>query len=275
MSPMNFITRTIERNRAKRSLNEYGCEISRFDISPYGVIEYAQWLHPLEQKKLITREMLDFFRQFVHPGDFVIDIGAHTGDTTVPLSICSGSEGLVLALEPNPHVYKILQRNSGLNKHLARIVPLNFAATDTDGRFSFHYSDASYCNGGFFDRIENRDHGHKHILEVDGKNLENFLNANYSGHLSRLSLIKVDAEGYDKEILKSIRSILTNFKPVVISECNKNLTPGERFELFGVLHSAGYLMRWVEGFDSMVVKPIEKEEDMLQWKHFDFVAIPE
>jgi hypothetical protein len=34
-------------------------------------------------------------------------------------------------------------------------------------------------------------------------------------------------------------------------------------------------MRWVEGFDSMVVKPIEKEEDMLQWKHFDFVAIPE
>lgn len=30
----------------------------------------------------------------------MIDIGAHTGDTTLPMGLATGSEGLVLAIEP-------------------------------------------------------------------------------------------------------------------------------------------------------------------------------
>jgi FkbM family methyltransferase len=272
---MNFITRKIDRIKAKKTLHEYGCDINTFNIPPFGSYEYAQWLHPLEQKKYITAEMISFFKQFIGNGDFVIDIGAHTGDTTVPIAICSGKDGMVIALEPNPFVYKILQKNANLNKETTCIVPLNFAATDSDGNFTFNYSDASYCNGGFFQKIENQKHGHKYTLEVTGKNLEKYLLSNYIDYLPKLSLIKVDAEGYDKEILKSISSLIKKYRPVIISECNKNLTQHERFELFDILNLIGYKLKMTPDFESMTYNPIEKKEDMLLWKHFDFIALPD
>ena len=271
---MNFIQRKLEKIRSKRSLHEYGWAIKQFNVPPFGVIEYAQWLHPFDKEKHVTKEMLDFYKQFISEGDLVIDIGAHTGDTTVPMSVCAGKQGIVLALEPNKYVYKILEQNSKLNRDKANIVPLNFAATDADGHFSFNYSDASFCNGGFFDAIENQKHGHKYTLEVEGKNLENFLHANYESVLPKLRLIKVDAEGYDKEILKSILSLLKTYKPVVLSECNKYLTESERFELFHVLHDIGYKLAMTENFETIKTVPIQKQEDMLLWKHFDFVAFP-
>jgi FkbM family methyltransferase len=202
----------------------------------------------------------------------VIDIGAHTGDTTVPMALCAGKNGIVLGLEPNPSVYKILDQNSKLNKELTRIVPLNFAATDTDGKFTFNYSDASFCNGGFFQKIKNQKHGHKYTLEVAGKNFEKFMDENYAEWLPKLSMIKVDAEGYDKEILKSIINILKAFKPVILSECNKHLLPEERFELYTLLHDIGYKISMVPNFEVSTLEPLERKEDMLKWKHFDIVA---
>ena len=271
---MNFIKKKIEKIKSKRSLHEYGFRIKQFDISHIGMVEYAQWLHPYEHEKYVTTENLDFYKQFVKQGDLVIDIGAHVGDTTVPMAVCVGKEGIVLALEPNPYVYKILVENSKLNRDITNIIPLDFAATDVDGNFTFNYSDASFCNGGFFQKIKNQKHGHKYTLEVSGKNLENYLNANYAEHLSKLSLVKVDAEGYDKEVLKSIYNVLNTYRPAIISECNKHLTPEERFELFDIINSLGYKLQMTDDFEASNYMAIEKKEDMLLWKHFDLVAVP-
>lgn len=99
--------------------------------------------------------ILDFFRQYSKSSGLAIDIGAHTGDTTVPMALAIGPKGTVLAFEPNPHVFRVLQKNSELNRSKTNIVPLCFAATDHDGEFEFNYSDASYCNGGFFQSTKN------------------------------------------------------------------------------------------------------------------------
>jgi FkbM family methyltransferase len=225
---LELFRKKIEKLRSKRSLHDYGFEIRSFDLQKEGKIEYARWLHPYEQPKSITQSMVNFFRQYSRIGSLTIDIGAHTGDTTVPMALAIGQKGTVLALEPNPHVFKILQKNSELNKSKTNIVPLCFAATDHDGEFEFNYSDASYCNGGFFQSIKNQKHGHNHVLKVTGKNLEVFLRSEYGNLLPGLSLVKIDAEGYDKEIIKSLKPLLMTYKPNIISECNKNLTPEER-----------------------------------------------
>jgi len=272
---MNFITKKIEKIKSKKSLHEYGWEVKQFNLHPYGLVEYAQWMHPYEHPKIIDNDSVLFCQQFIKKGDLVIDIGAHTGDTALPMALCAGSEGIVLALEPNRYVYKILEQNSKLNKALTNIKPLNFAATDTEGTFTFNYSDASFCNGGFFQRIKNQKHGHKHTLEVEGKNLEKYLLANYAEQLPKLSFIKVDAEGFDKEILKSIYTIIKTYKPTIVSECNKHLIDEERFELFDILHSIGYSLKMTDNFQSLNNTAIEKKEDMLLWKHFDFIASPE
>ena len=54
--------------------------------------------------------MVDFYKKCIKKGDFVIDIGANVGDTTVPMAIAAGAEGLTLGFDPNPYVYKILEK---------------------------------------------------------------------------------------------------------------------------------------------------------------------
>ncbi len=271
---LNFLKKKIEKMKSKRSLNEYGFQIKSFNLTQDGKIDYAQWLHPFEQPKIISQSMVNFYKKYTKNGSLVIDIGAHTGDTTVPMSIAIGKNGTVLALEPNPYVFKILVKNAELNKDKTNILPLNFAATDSDGEFEFNYSDASYCNGGFFQKIQNKNHGHKYALKVNGKNLEKYLLDNYSSILNTISLIKVDAEGYDKEILKSIKPILVKFKPNIISECNKNLTVEERTELFEILNTIGYNLYKLEEFDeNYKTTTIANSSEMSKWQHFDLIAI--
>jgi FkbM family methyltransferase len=273
---IDLISKKIDKVRSKRSLHDYGYQLKTFDLSQEGKVEYAQWQHPYEQPKVITQSMVSFFRKYTKEGGLSIDIGAHSGDTTIPMALAAGREGTVLALEPNPHVFAILKKNSELNKDKTNIIPLCFAATDHDGEFEFNYSDASYCNGGFFQSLKNQKHGHKYVLKVTGKNLENVLRSEYKDLLPGLSLIKIDAEGYDKEIIKSLITILKEFRPNIISECNKNLTAEERCELFNVLDKQlNYTVLKLEGFsDELKPSSIHNCEDMMKWQHFDLVAIP-
>jgi FkbM family methyltransferase len=275
MGLSTLISRKIEKIRSKRSLHDYGFLVKTFDLPREGKVDYAQWQHPYEQEKIITQDMVDFFRAHSKPGGLAIDIGAHSGDTTIPMALAVGPEGTVLALEPNPHVFTILEKNSELNRDKTNIVPLCFAATDHDGEFEFNYSDASFCNGGFFQSLQNQKHGHKYILKVRGKNLEAYLNKEYHDLLDQLTLIKVDAEGYDKEIIRSLSRIIAHYRPVIISECNKNLTAEERADLFNLLTGFNYTVKKLEGFtDSAKPSKIDHAGDMMKWQHFDLVATP-
>lgn len=272
---INFIKRKIEKLKLKRTFKEYGYEIKTFSINDIGKVEYAQWLHPFEGPKEVTESNINFYRQLAGPGSMIIDIGAHTGDTTVPMALAVGKNGLVLALEPNKYVYKILEKNASLNKAHTNIVPVCFAATSEDGDFVFNYSDASFNNGGFLSEIHTKHHHHNYTLSVKGKNLQNYLLQNYSKELEKLKLIKVDAEGYDKEILKTIPEILNRYKPNLMVECYKRLDQAERFELFDIIHGHGYTLYYLENFEESGKKiPVERA-NMMDRKHFEMMAVPE
>lgn len=271
----NYIRSKIQHHKQKSVFKEYGHRIDKFNLTGYGEVEFAQWLHPFEQTKKVDNSIVNFYKKYVNEGDFLIDIGAHGGDTTVPMALAAGATGTVLALEPNPYVYKILDVNAKLNKNKTNIVPAQFAATDKEGTFQFNYSDASFCNGGFLSKISNQKHHHNYTLDVQGKNLDKYLRENYSNLLPKLSLIKVDAEGYDKEILKSISSILLEFKPAILLECYKKLTTEERGDLFDTLVSRGYTLYYNDGFDENNTMIKLRKEDMDNWKHYEMVALVE
>jgi FkbM family methyltransferase len=260
--------------RTRRSaFREYGYEVRSFLLPQDGAVRYAQWLHPKERKKEITQRGVDEVRRFVRTGDTVIDIGAHTGDTTVPMAIAAGPTGCTLALEPNPHVFEVLKVNARLNPEKTNIVPLNYAATKVDGKYTFHYSDAAYCNGGYLSSIDNQEHGHWHALEVQGINLDQFLRRNFLDRLSRLTFIKIDTEGYDRDVICSIMSILREFRPVLMVEVLLHLTETERDGLFNVLAEGDYdCFRYAEGLE--VVGEQLGRSDMLRWGHFDIIAVP-
>jgi len=271
---MNFIINLIKKMLPRKKIfSHHGYSISEFDLAEEGKIQFAQWLHPAERHVIIDQSTVDFYKQFVKPGSFVVDIGTHTGDTTVPMALAAGKDGLTLGLEPNPHVYPVIEANAGLNKEKTNIIPLRFAATSEDGEFTFASGDASFHNGGIMGFSTNIKKNVRYTFKVEGKNLEQYLKREYASWLDRLALIKIDAEGYDKEILKTMPGIIQKYKPVIITEVFKHLSQKERHDLFDTIANHGYQLFFVDEYQNPKTRREILRDGMTQRKHFDLVAM--
>ncbi len=251
---------------------EFGYKLKSFQLEGYGKIDYAHWLNPFSYSMIVSSSQLNFFKKFINNGDFVIDIGANIGDTGLPMGLAAGAGGTVLALEPNPHLYKILKVNSTLNKDKLNLIPLPYAATKEDGEFYYNSSEATFNNGGI-SKLKSKFHGKYELEEkINGVNLDRLLRSEYSSLLSSLTCIKVDTEGYDKDILLSLRSIIDEFKPSIMFEVFKKLNKEDRFELYDLFKNSGYDLFKFDDFDlNASTKQIEREE-MNNWRHFEVYA---
>src|SRR5690242_894553 len=192
MKLFHYLQASFRRKKARRFTREYPADIRSYDLKEEGTIDFANWDNPLACPATITREMVDFFRQFIRKGDLVIDIGANIGDTTVPMALAAGASGTTLAFDPNPYVYKILEKNASLNKGKQHIIPLPYAITDKEEEFYYISSEASFANGGI-STTRSSQHG-KFIYpgKIKGVNLLAFLEHAYTDKLKSLSFIKID-----------------------------------------------------------------------------------
>jgi FkbM family methyltransferase len=251
----------------------YGFEVVAFDLPREGRVEYARWMHPREVPKTFSQDAVDQLRQFLSPGDVAIDIGAHSGDSAIPMALAVGQAGAVLALEPNPYVFPVLQKNSELNRDKTTIIPLPFAATPKDGEYEFEYGDAGFCNGGLHDGVSRWKHGLAFKLKVAGKNLGEYLAAKHPELLPRLRYIKVDAEGYDLTVLTSLSQLIAQYRPFLRAEVYKWTREPERRRLIEFLTGAGYSLWRVEDEINYCAEPVTADR-VMEWNHYDVFAVP-
>lgn len=249
----------------------YGYKTSTFELKS-GPVTYAQWQHPSESDKEITDAMVEAYRAYVRPGDFCIDIGAHSGDSTLPMAIAATASGCVLAMEPNPFVYHVLEKNARANTDISNIRPIMAAVAPEEGFLEFEYSDAGYCNGGRHENISALTHGHPYKLEVFSINLAAELKACFAEELPRLKFVKVDTEGFDLYVLRSLEPILAAHKPAIKAEVFKDTDTAYRLELLSFLEGLGYSVYRI------VEEPIEPgamiDESMVDnWDHYDILAV--
>lgn len=93
-------------------------EMASFPEEEEAIEEYFRWYRP-------------------RPGDLVFDMGAHCGVSTYKLSKLVGSEGKVIAFEPDPLNYSILLRN--IRRHgLENVVAVNIAVAGENGELPFN-----------------------------------------------------------------------------------------------------------------------------------------
>jgi len=220
----------------KQSNNHYNTQIIELEVFN-NKFKYHRWLHPWqgdwETTSLFTEEILSNLSKIIKPDSTVIDIGAHTGNMSVAYSLFAEK---VISFEPNPATFEVLEKNSQLNPN---IQPFNYAISDEEGPLEFHYSDFGFCNGGFATRTDFGIGvtGHKVPIDVYAINLENFLE---DKEVRDVSLIKIDAEGHDKDILKTLTNIINEHKPILITEIYDGLSPNEITDLLNTIHSLGY-----------------------------------
>ncbi len=253
---------------------EYGYDTRTFDLGAYGVVQYAQWLHPSESEKQFTQGEVDHLRRFIGPGDVAIDVGAHSGDTTLPIALAAGPTGRVLALEPNPYVFRVLTENARLNPGKVAIEPLPFAATSEDGLIEFEYSDPGFCNGGRHEGINPWLHAHPFKLTVEGRNLEKYLRSRHRELIPRLRYIKTDAEGYDLFVLRSLRGLIQETRPYIKSEIYKHTNQDQRQAFVRLLRDLGYEIRKINHEFDYLGEAVTWDK-VMQWRHYDIFGIPQ
>lgn len=270
----DYFINSFKRKIARRVSKKYPARIDTFQIDGIGAVKFANWENPLVTNKKINAANIAFFKKFLSEGDMAIDIGANIGQMTVQMAFAAGKSGLTLGFDPNPYVFEILSKNAGLNPDKTNIAVYNLAITDKEEEFYYHSSEASFANGGISKEKDSR-HG-KYSLDtpVKGVNLEKFLAQNHPAFIQKLKLVKIDTEGYDKEIIKTISSLLDKYKPAIITECFGGNSAEEKFEQFELLAGKGYRLFYFSDFsaDAEII-PLTRKEDMLRWRHFDLYAV--
>ncbi|MEM9283675.1 MAG: FkbM family methyltransferase [Verrucomicrobiota bacterium] len=237
-------------------------------------ILYYRWRHPIEIKKSINQASVDQYREIMGEGDFCIDLGAHTGDSTLPLALAVGKSGHVLALEPNPFVYHVLEKNVRANSKRVSITSVLAAAMAEEGFIEFEYSDSGFCNGGRHQDMSIFQHGHAFKQEVFGVDLVQELDQAFAEWLPRLKFIKVDAEGYDLSILESISDLVERCRPVIKAEIFSKTSPEYRKGMLTYFTSRNYALFRVGEDPIGKAEPIT-EANLQQWRRFDVIGFPD
>jgi len=253
----------------------YDFRIEACELPREGRVEFARWLHPQAYAITPSQALVDRFRRFLQPGDAAIDIGAHAGDTTLPVALAVGRSGCVLALEPNPYVFPTLEQNARLNPDKTNIVALNVAAMRTDGAFEFQYGDAGFMNGGFHEGMGKWRHESAFDVTVQGRNLEALLSREFADLVPRLRYIKVDAEGFDLAILETIVDLIDRVRPYLQVEMfsMRRSSREYRLALYDFLIQHDYAVHSAEDADTFPGEPITPD-NVTRWDHYDVFCVP-
>ncbi len=236
-------------------------------------MHFAKWQHPKENRTEIENAHIDAYRRLLQPGEFCIDIGAHSGDSTLPMAVAVGTSGLALAIEPNPFVYQVLEKNIRLNRHVANIESIMAAAADKESVMTFEYSDPGYCNGGRHENISALRHGHAYDLQVHCIDIEKELRQHYADWLPRLRFVKVDVEGFDLYVVKAMHGILSEFRPIVKVEVFKRTSADYRRQLLEFFEQLDYDVYRMEE-EPLTRGPQLTQQNLDGWKHYDVLCFP-
>ena len=167
-----------------------------------------------------------------------IDVGTSCGDSTIVMAGCLSTKSLVLGIEPSKQILPLLLNNLSKNPW-GNFHVHNIAASDTNGTIEFIYGSD---NGGVIDEenVATRQRTSPPYM-VNMVNLYPYLQATYkdSPHvLNNVGFIKIDTEGYDFKVLRSLSPLLIA-KPIpTILEWWPEIANSEK--LFSVINALPY-----------------------------------
>lgn len=130
-------------------------------------------------------------RNFVKPGDVVVDIGANIGDLTLPLARMVEATGKVYAFESHPDIFNILCANMALNQ-ISHVQPINAFVRQ---------SEQAVRQEQFL-----RKGTETPSIRIDDLNLPS------------CRLIKLDVDGNELDVLQSGAEMIRKYRPILYLE---------------------------------------------------------
>lgn len=142
----------------------------------------------------------EFLKKIVKTGMNVVDIGANIGFFTVLFSRLVGLHGKVIAFEPSPRSFHILEKN--LQNCSSNVTILNKAISDYTGVEKFYLSQENFGDNRFSgSQILNTD-DYRDSIETGVIRLDDYFQND------SVDLLKIDAQGAEMKILKGGRKTI-------------------------------------------------------------------
>ena len=181
------------------------------------------------------REHLYLLKKSIRPHQRILDIGANIGYYVLIEHQLLGQSGHVIALEPSPKNFSLLKKNISLNHLTNRTTLLHTALATKDGFAPLHLSKLSNVHSLI---AKNTDSPMGHFISVPTTSLETIIRDQ-----GPIDLVRMDIEGYEYFILKSLISINQNqeFKPDIVLELHPpKYNKGDFIQLIKDLYELGY-----------------------------------
>jgi FkbM family methyltransferase len=151
---------------------------------------------------------LDFMKKYINQGDTFVDIGASVGMMTMMAAKLVGNEGRVLAFEPQLTRFTCL--NLGVkNNSFDNIKIFKYGLSDRASQQTLFFDGCSPT----FIHGNNKDISDTNCEIVDTLTLDSIIKRE---NIKRVSMIKIDVEGFEERVLRGAKSIIRSHTPPII-----------------------------------------------------------
>ena len=162
------------------------------------------------------------FGRALKPNDTILDIGANIGSFALVASKYIGNKGRIIAIEPSIYAYNKFQENLDLNRDLgSKITPVQAFVTQND----YPIPEGVYAS---WDTLQHkqRHKNHKGILTPTSGAISMSLDQIVKHfRIDQLDWLKIDVDGFEKDVLLGGQQVFINHKPNVFMElCEYSLT---------------------------------------------------
>ena len=157
--------------------------------------------------------LTNFFINSLKNSDIFFDVGAHVGYYSLLSSELVGNTGKIHSFEPTPRTFLTLKENVSLKKN---VTVNNCAVMDTEDEIEFIDYGPKYSA---FNSFRNRDNEETMLTKPNTVRTKTISLDHYCAVRNIVpTIIKIDAEGAEHIILKSMHHILSKHRPIITIE---------------------------------------------------------
>ena len=165
----------------------------------------------------------------VHPGDFVIDLGANIGYYTCLLAKLVGKDGKVFAFEPDPRNLKLLEKNIKVNEY-NNVVIVDKAVSDVNDMCTLYCSEKTFGASTIFESEKTKT---KNCFPIKSETVSLDSYFEKLNLHNKIDFIKIDIEGAEFKAFNGMKKILqlnsdlkifTEITPLLLDNANSTVS---------------------------------------------------